>query len=127
MDWMSAFRNPIDYMEKHLLRNCSVKDVAGCVNISPFYFQKGFALLTGYSISEYMRNRRLYFAALDVIDNQEKIINLSYKYGYDTPESFTKAFKRFHGLSPSLLRKEPYRLISFLSHHLIRSSYDISV
>ena len=58
-------------------------------------------------------------AGLDVIQGktgaeQEKVINLSYKYGYDTPESFSKAFSRFHGISPAQLRKCPYQIKVFL-------------
>ena len=114
MDWMHILKESIEYMEGHLLQRDIADDVADSVNISPYYFQKGFALLTGYSISEYIRNRRLYLAALEVLNNKNKIIDLSYKYGYDTPESFTKAFRRFHGLSPAQLRKEPFKLKTFL-------------
>lgn len=113
MDWMIALRDSIAYIEEHLLQDCTAEDVAGSVNISSFYFQKGFSLLTGYGLSEYIRNRRLYLSALEVINAKEKVIDLAYKYGYDTPESFTKAFKRFHGLSPAQLRKEPFRLKHF--------------
>jgi Uncharacterized protein conserved in bacteria len=101
-------------MEKHLLHDCMVEEIAENVNISPFYFQQGFKIMTGYSIGEYLRNRRLYLAALDVIQNEEKIIDLAYKYGYDTPESFTKAFTRFHGVSPMQIKAQTYRIKTFL-------------
>ncbi len=119
MEWVASLKKAIDYMEEHLLTNISVEDVADAVHISPFYFQKGFKIVTGYSIGEYLRNRRLYMAGLDVIQGktgaaQEKVINLAYKYGYDTPESFSKAFSRFHGISPAQLRKCPYQIKVFL-------------
>ncbi len=53
--------------------------------------------MSGYSIGEYIRNRRLYLSGLEVIKSREKVIDIACKYGYDTPESFTKAFTRFHG------------------------------
>lgn len=56
--------------------------------------------MTGYSVSEYIRNRKLYLAALDLKKSDRKVIDVAYDYGYDTPDSFTKAFTRFHGISP---------------------------
>jgi AraC family transcriptional regulator len=70
--------------------------------------------MTGYSISEYIRYRRLYLAALDVIADKEKVIDLAFKYGYETPESFTKAFSRFHGVSPMKLKGDAGRIKTFL-------------
>ncbi len=70
--------------------------------------------MTGYSIGEYIRCRRLYLAALDVIAGRDKIIDLAYKYGYDTPESFAKAFSRFHGVSPMQLKKDTSGIKTFL-------------
>ena len=61
--------------------------------------------MTGYGLSEYIRNRRLYRAALDLQKTDEKIIDIAFRYCYETPESFTKAFSRFHGVSPSQVRE----------------------
>ncbi len=118
MDWLGSFRKAIDYMEERLLQDIGAKEVADAVHISPFYFQKCFKMVTGYSIGEYLRNRRLYLAGLEVLGRgapgEGKVIDLAYKYGYDTPESFTRAFGRFHGLSPMQLRGQPHRLKVFL-------------
>lgn len=70
--------------------------------------------MTGVTIGEYVRNRRLYLAALDLIMYDEKIIDVAFKYGYDAPESFTRAFTRFHGISPVRIKKEPSRINSYL-------------
>ena len=67
MNWVASLKKAIDYMEENLLTNIGAEDVADAVHISPFYFQKGFKIVTGYSIGEYLRNRRLYLAGLDVI------------------------------------------------------------
>lgn len=114
MEWLSSLKTAIDYMEEHLLREVGVDEVAAAVHISSFYFQRGFKIVTGYTVGEYLRNRRLYLAGLDVIKGEEKIIDLACKYGYDTPESFTKAFSRFHGLSPMQLKAQPYQIRIFL-------------
>jgi AraC family transcriptional regulator len=113
VEWTKALKQAIDYMESNLLSDCKLEDVADYVHISPFYFQKAFKMITGYTIGEYVKNRRLYLAALDSIKTNIKVIDLAYKYGYDTPESFTKAFARFHGLSPMQIRKYPYKIKSF--------------
>ncbi len=130
MEWLTGLRTAIDYMEEHLLDNISAEDVAGAVYLSPFYFQKCFKIVTGYTIGEYLRNRRLYLSALEVLAGnvpgegrrgkggggcgERRVIDLAYKYGYDTPESFTRAFTRFHGLSPMQLRQHPHQIKVFL-------------
>lgn len=114
MEWMQALRQSIDYMEQHLLENIGITDIAAAVHISPFYFQRGFQIVTGYSVKEYLRNRRLYLAALDLLAKKEKVIDVAFRYGYETPESFTKAFTRFHGISPSQLSSHASQIRPFL-------------
>ena len=104
MEWLTCIRTAIDYMEEHLKDNISAQDVADQVYLSPFFLQRGFSLMTGYGIGEYIRNRRLYQAALDLKNTDDKVIDIAYAYGYETPESFTKAFSRFHGVTPSQAR-----------------------
>ena len=60
--------------------------------------------MTGYGIGEYIRNRRLYLAALDLKETKDKVIDIALRYCYETPESFAKAFSRFHGATPSQVR-----------------------
>ena len=104
MEWLTSIRTAIDYMEEHLTDSISAQDVADRVYLSPFFLQKGFSLMTGYGIGEYIRNRRLYQAALDLKETDDKVIEIAFRYGYETPESFTKAFSRFHGATPSQVR-----------------------
>ncbi|WP_249686017.1 helix-turn-helix transcriptional regulator, partial [Bacillus velezensis] len=70
--------------------------IAQEVNPSVFHFQRTFAILTIMSIADYLRRRRLTLAAQELIDTEQKIIELAYKYGYETPEAFTKAFRKQH-------------------------------
>ena len=104
MEWLTCIRRTIDYLEAHLRDDISVQDVAGQVYLSQFFLQKGFSLMTGYGIGEYRRNRRLYQAALDLRQMDDRVIDIALRYGYETPESFTKAFSRFHGATPSQVR-----------------------
>lgn len=114
MNWTSSFLDAIDYIESHLLDDIDNKKIANEVAISSFYFQKSFLVYTGYTVNEYIRSRRLYKAALELQSSNTKIIDIAYKYGYETPESFTKAFTRFHGYTPSQIKKNEGRIKLFL-------------
>lgn len=114
MEWITSVKKAIKYMDEHLMEPKCAENVANEVAISSFYLQKGFKIVTGYSVTEYIKNRRLYLAALDVIADKEKVIDLAFKYGYETPESFTKAFCRFHGVSPIQLKKDSSKIKVFL-------------
>lgn len=100
MGWMEAIAAAIQYVEDHITDELTVDMVADHVNISSFYFQKGFAMLCGFTISEYIRNRRLALAGNDLATGDERIIDIAMKYGYDSPDSFARAFSRFHGVPP---------------------------
>ncbi|QED46931.1 AraC family transcriptional regulator [Cytobacillus dafuensis] len=105
MAWVESIQRAIDYMEDHLLEEISIESIASEANASAFHFQRTFTILTDMSIGEYMRRRRLTLAAQELSRTNCKIIDLAYKYGYDTPEAFTKAFRRQHGVTPSDARK----------------------
>ena len=109
MIWMEAIGAAIQYMEDHITEDISVNMIAEYVHISPFYFQKGFAMLCGFTIAEYIRNRRLALAGNKLVTGDEKIIDIAMKYGYDSPDNFTKAFTRFHGVTPTAARRERVR------------------
>lgn len=114
VEWTTSLKKAIAYIESNLLEEIDGYDVSEQVHISSLYFQKGFALLTGFSITEYIRYRRLYLAALDIINTNEKVIDIALKYKYETPESFTKAFSRFHGISPLGLKSSRTKIKPFL-------------
>ena len=104
MEWLTCIRKTIEIIEDNLTEKISVSDIAKKVFISEFLLQKGFSVMTGYSISEYIKSRRLYLAAVDIQRSNDKIIDIALKYCYETPESFTKAFTRFHGVTPTQVR-----------------------
>lgn len=113
MEWMNAIQSAIKFIEQHMTEDISAEEIANHVHISPFYFQKGFSMLCGYSVMEYIRNRRLSLAGGDLVATDMKIIDVAMKYGYDSPDSFTKAFIRFHGVSPTMVRKNEVMLKTF--------------
>jgi len=101
MDLTKGIQKAIQYIEENILNDLDVKKIAGMAYVSPFHFQRLFLLLSGITLGEYIRNRRLTLAAADLQSGGHKIIDLAAKYGYDTPESFSRAFVRFHGILPS--------------------------
>lgn len=105
MEWAAVIQEAISYIEEHITDDITVYDVAKHVGVSPFYFHKGFHMLCGYSLMEYIRNRRLSLAGQELLTNERSIIELAGTYGYDSPDSFTKAFVRFHGNTPSIVRR----------------------
>ncbi|MDO5556645.1 MAG: AraC family transcriptional regulator [Clostridia bacterium] len=105
MNWIESISKAIDYIEKNITNDITIDDIAKYVCISPFYLQKGFSILCDYSLGEYIRNRKLSLAGQDLINTKENVIDIALKYGYESADSFTKAFKRFHGTNPSSIRK----------------------
>ena len=97
---MKLIGDSIQYIENHLLDDISVEDIAKHIGISSFYYQKGFSMLCGFTVSEYVRSRRLALAGNDLATSDAKVIDIALKYGYDSPDSFAKAFTRFHGVTP---------------------------
>lgn len=104
MNWIESISRAIEYIEKNLTNDLKIEDIASYSYISSFYFQKGFSLICGYGVGEYIKNRRLSLAGKDVLNTDQKIIDIAVKYGYDSSDSFTKAFKRFHGCTPKEVR-----------------------
>lgn len=113
MEWMESISEAVKYMEDNITENINAEDVANHVCISPFYFQKGFSMLCGLSVMEYIRNRRLALAGGELATGDVRIIDVAMKYGYDSPDSFTKAFTRFHGMTPSMVQKDERMIKSF--------------
>ena len=105
MELVNDLKNTVDYIEEHLLENIDINKVSKKVCVSKFYLQRSFQILTGYSMGEYIRNRRLCLAARELSHSNNKVIDIAYKYGYETPESFTKAFTKFHGNTPSRVKR----------------------
>ena len=114
MEWLTCIKFSIDYIEEHIKENIKIDDIVKSAYVSSYYLQVGFQIMTGYSIGEYIRNRKLYLAALDLINNH-KVIDVAFDYGYETPESFTKAFKRFHGFTPSKIQANQIKTFNALT------------
>lgn len=109
MEWTDKLFDIISYVEEHLQRKeepIDIEEIAKIAGCSYPFFQKVFSYMNGISFAEYIRLRKLTLAGYDVKSTSAKIIDISYKYGYDSPTSFTKAFQKFHGISPQDARNQ---------------------
>ena len=113
MEWIIGIQNAINYIENHLTEELDYEQIAKESFSSSFHFQRVFSILCGYTLGEYIRNRRLTLAGAELANTREKVIDVAYKYGYDSPESFAKAFQKVHGITPSQARGSGVMLKSF--------------
>ena len=113
MDWIKGMQKAIDYIEENLTEEINYEKVAAESFSSSYHFQRVFSILCGYTLGEYIRLRRLSLAGAELANGKEKVIDIALKYGYDSPDSFAKAFQKFHGITPSQARADGSKLKSF--------------
>ncbi len=113
MNWITRLQNAIDYVEAHLTEELDYGEIARQAYSSSFYFQRIFGILCGFTLGEYIRNRRLTLAGSELASTGCKVIDAAMKYGYDSPESFSRAFTKFHGITPAQARSDRASLKSF--------------
>nr|AHF24986.1 AraC family transcriptional regulator [uncultured bacterium Contig1753] len=116
--WIDGIQKAIDFIEKNLSEELDIEEIAGKAALSPFYFQRIFGALCGLTVGDYIRARRMTLAAQELAGSEAKVIDVALKYGYDSPDSFTKAFLRFHGISPSKAREPGAPLRSMAPLHI---------
>lgn len=113
MKMIQFFNETINYIESVLDSEIDEDKIARLSTYSYPMFSRLFSILTGTTLSEYLRSRRLTEAAIILRDTDEKIIDIAMKYGYESSDSFGTAFKNFHGFTPSEVRNgKPFKLVS---------------
>ena len=113
MEYYESLNKVIDEIENNLTEKIDYKNLAKIVGTSSYTMQRIFVFLTGITLTEYIRKRRLSKAAEELISTNIKIIDLALKYQYDSPISFSNSFKKMHGISPQSLRKNKLTLKIF--------------
>ncbi|WP_167957024.1 AraC family transcriptional regulator [Anaerosporobacter faecicola] len=113
MDTLENMRQAINYIEDNLDGQIEYSKIAQIALCSQYHFQRMFSFLTGVPLSEYIRRRRLTLAAFDLQNSNEKIIDIALKYGYNSPDSFTRAFMSVHGILPSKIREKGISLKAY--------------
>ena len=113
MDSLSSMNNAMVYIEEHLTEDIDYSEVSKIAYCSEYHFKRMFSFLSGISLSEYIRRRRLTLAALDLKDRDLRIIDVAVKYGYNSADSFSRAFHSLHGILPSEARSENTQLKAY--------------
>lgn len=116
--WIEGFQKSIDFIEENLTEELEIEDIADKAALSPFYYQRIFGALCGMTVGEYIRARRMTLAAQELYRKDIKVIDVAVKYGYDSPDSFAKAFQKFHGIMPSGAKELGAPLRSFAPLHI---------
>ena len=113
MEWLGGMQRAIDYLEAHLTGEILWERAAAEVCCSVGYFQRLFTLSCGVTPAEYVRSRRLTLAGCALCGTGAKVIDVALEFGYESPESFARAFTRFHGISPTAAKQPGATLRSF--------------
>lgn len=113
MDFLQRMNEALDYIENNLDGEIDYEKAASKACCSVFYFQRMFSFIANITLSEYIRRRRLTLAAFELQNSDVKVIELAIKYGYDSPDSFTRAFQKLHGIIPSKARNSGITLKAF--------------
>ncbi len=113
MSWQNRMSLVLEFVEDNLNGDICVDDVARIACCSKFHFHRVFHSYFDVTFAEYVRRRKFTLAAVDILGSQEKIIAIATKYGYASPNAFTRAFRGVHGVNPSQLRSTRVKLASY--------------
>ncbi len=117
MDMLKQLNAAIEYIEANLCTEFSLDTAAGIACITADSFHRFFSYMTGISLTEYVRRRRLTLAAQDLRHSEARIVDVAVKYGYDSAAAFSRAFVKQHGMTPSVYRKSGGSLKVYLPAH----------
>lgn len=112
-NWIDSMQSALDYIEAHLTEDIQPEDVAQKAYVSAFHFQRLFHALCGVTLGEYIRCRRLTLAGQELSRGNSRVIDAALKHGYDSPDSFARAFQKFHGILPSAAKEKGAKLNAF--------------
>ena len=113
MDILTQLNRAMDYIEAHIADDLALADVSSATSYSPYHFGRLFSYIADMPLSEYIRRRKLTLAAMQLQSSEVKVIDLAILYGYDSADSFTRAFVKQHGVTPSAARKTGVHLTIF--------------
>ncbi len=113
MSWLKRLSLAVEYIEENLKGEIDIEDVASAASCSKYHFHRVFYSYFNVTFSEYIRRRKFTLAAADVVAGPEKIVDIALKYGYDSPNAFTRTFRKIHGINPSEARSSQVKLTTY--------------
>ena len=106
MNIYKSLNNITKYIEDNIENKIDYKELSKYLGVNIYTMQRLFAMLAGVTLSEYIRKRRLSMAAFDLYNTKCKVIDVAFKYQYESSTSFSRAFEKFHGIKPSKITKK---------------------
>ena len=120
MEWLKKMNGAIKYIEDHIRDDIDYEDIARISCCSVYHFQRLFSFIVDIPLSEYIRRRRLTLAAFELQNSDVRVIDLALRYRYESPDAFARAFKKIHGVTPTVARDTGVKLKAYppLSFHI---------
>ena len=113
MEWIQKMNAAVNYLEEHIFEEPDLDRLGKLAGCSAHHFQRIFTYIGGITLTEYIRKRRMALAAVDLKDENVKVIDVAMKYGYDSPTAFSRAFQAVHGVTPTQARANDISLKAF--------------
>ena len=113
MDYFERVGRVVDFIEANLNHKISLDDLAKQAFFSSYHFHRIFQAIVGETVMEYIRKRRLANAALELRHTRKKIIQIALEYQFNSPDAFSRAFKKYYGITPERYRKKQPQPILF--------------
>ncbi|MFC0560392.1 AraC family transcriptional regulator [Halalkalibacter alkalisediminis] len=113
MDLLKSMNAAVSYIENHLADDINYKEVAKITHFSDHHFKRMFSFIAGITLADYVRRRRLTLAAFDLKESDMRVIDVAIKYGYNSPDSFSRAFQALHGVNPSTVKNSDVPLKAY--------------
>jgi AraC family transcriptional regulator len=105
-DYRNRINRVFQFIDEHLESDLSLNTVSQIAFFSPFHFHRVFKFVTGETLNEYVTRRRIEKSALDLLHKNIKATELAHKYGFSDISSFSRAFKKYYGVSPTEFKKD---------------------
>lgn len=123
VNYYNRIQRSIDFIENNLYSDISLSQVAEQAYCSLYHFHRIFHAMVGESVKDYIRKRRLSCAANELINSNNRIIDIAFKYQYKTHESFSRAFLKESGVSPKEYRKHRKAIYKYDSVNVFNNLY----
>ncbi len=113
LDWIERMNAALEYIEENIQGEIIYSEIAKRAYCSEYHFSRMFSAISGIALSEYIRRRRLTLAAFEIQKTDMRILDIAVKYGYESGDSFSRAFQKTHGIKPSEARNSGAQLKAF--------------
>jgi len=125
VNYYERIQRAVDYLEERMTETVDVEAVARESALSAASLYRLFFAMTGYTVMDYLRRRRISEASSELAARKDvPILGVALRYGFDSHEAFTRAFRKLAGMNPGAMRKAGLRY-SFERMHIMDKYFDI--